>query len=129
MYKTYDEMRRIAVKYYNDMNFCTVIALSVCCNVGIGKAYHTMKRLGRKDRQGAKYGTIQKAVVELGYTCKTIDGLYNKQIKSLPNLLPSKGLFMVHVRGHVLAVRDGKILDWTEGRAHRILTAYEIVKA
>lgn len=129
MYQSYDEMRRIAIKYYNDMNFCTVIALAVCCNVGIGKAYHTMKRLGRKDKHGAKYGTIYKAVTELGFTHKPVDGLYNKQVKSVTKLLPSKGLFMVHIRGHVLAVRDGKVLDWSEGRSHRIIAVHEIVKA
>lgn len=129
MYESYDEMRRIAVKYYNDANFCTVIGLAVTCNVGIGKAYHAMKRAGRKHNQGAKFGMIYDAVKELGYKPVTIDGLYKKQVKSVTKLLPSTGSFLVHVRGHVLAVRDGKVLDWSEGRGHRIIAVFQIVKA
>lgn len=129
MYQSYDEMRRIAVKYYNDMNFCTVIALAVCCNVGIGKAYHTMKRAGRKDRKGARFGAIYEGVHALGYREKLVPNVYGVQVRSITKHLPSKGLFMVHVRGHVLAVRDGVILDWTDGKRHKVLTVSEIVKA
>ena len=128
MYQSYNEMRKIAEKYYNDYNYCTVIALSVCCNVGIGKAYHTMKRTGRVDRKGARFGMIYDGVKALGYKAVAIDNVYNKQVKSVTKLLPSVGHFMVHVKGHVLAVRDGKVLDWTEGRSHRIIAAYQIIK-
>jgi hypothetical protein len=129
MYQSYDEMRRIAIKYYNDNNFCTVIALAVCCNVGIGKAYHAMKRAGRKDRKGAVYHVTYSALHALGYREKVVHNIYGVQVRSITKHLPNKGMFMVHVKGHVLAVRDGVILDWTEGRRHKVLMVNEIVKA
>lgn len=128
MYQSYNEMRRIAEKYYNDFNYCTVIALAVCCNVGIGKAYHTMKRAGRKHKHGARFGMIYDGVKALGYKTEAVDNVYNKQVKSLSKLLPNKGHYMVHIRGHILAVRDGEVLDWSAGRSHRIIAAYKIYK-
>lgn len=126
---SYQELAKIGQKYYKDTNFCTVVALSVCCNQSFGKAYHTMKRLGRPDRKGATYGLIYKAVEFFGYKAEKVDGLYNKQVKSLSKLLPSTGFYMVHVRGHVLAYRNGKVEDWSEGRALRIIDVRKITKA
>ncbi len=123
---SYKELARIGAKYYHDNNFCTVVALAVTCQQSFGKAYHTMKRLGRKDGKGAILPVTHKAIEILGYKAEQIDGLYGKQVKSLPKLLPRNGMFMVHVKGHVLAVRNGEVVDWTEGRAHRIIRVYKI---
>ena len=123
---SYQELAKIGAKYYQDRNFCTVVALAVTCQQSFGKAYHTMKRLGRQDKHGAQYGLIYKAVEILGFKAEKIEGLYGKQVKSVTKLLPRTGLYMVHVRGHVLAVRNGEVVDWTEGRAHRIINCYKI---
>lgn len=123
---SYQELAKIGAKYYKDRNFCTVVALAVTCQQSFGKAYHTMKRLGRQDTKGAQYGLIYKAVDILGFKAEKVNGLYGKQVKSVTKLLPSTGLYMVHVRGHVLAVRNGEVIDWTEGRAHRIIRVYKI---
>lgn len=118
---TYAELAKIGQKYYQDRNFCSVIALAVCCNQSFGKVYHTMRRLGRETTKGVRRHTIYDALDTLGHTSEIIDGLYNKQVKSLHKYLPQKGVFMIHVRGHVLSYRDGKIEDWTDGRSFRIL--------
>jgi hypothetical protein len=121
---SYKELARIGAKYYHDNNFCTVVALAVTCGQAFGKAYHTMKRLGRQDGKGS--WAVLDGVKTLGYTAERVEGLYGKQVKSLNKLLPRTGMYMVFVRGHVLAVRNGEVVDWTEGRAHRIIRVYKI---
>jgi hypothetical protein len=34
----------------------------------------------------------------------------------------------VYFRGHVAAVRDGAIIDWTDNRAHRVRAVYRVIK-
>jgi len=123
---SYQELANIGRKYYKDRNFCTVVALAVTCQQAFGKCYHTMKRLGRKDGHGA-FGVLDGVKI-LGYNATRIDHelVYNRQVKTVTKLLPATGHYMVFVRGHVLAVRNGQVIDWTEGRAHRIMSVWKI---
>lgn len=49
-----------------------------------------------------------------------------KTIKTLPNYLPSRGIFLVETSAHVLCVRAGQIHDWTKNRRHRITEIHQI---
>ena len=49
-----------------------------------------------------------------------------KTIKTLPDYLPSRGIFLVETASHVLCVRAGQIHDWTKNRRHRIKAIYRI---
>ena len=47
---------------------------------------------------------------------------------SLERDLPDQGSYLISVRGHVLGYRDGKTLDWAEGRCKHIRTVWRIVR-
>ena len=49
-----------------------------------------------------------------------------KTIKTLPDYLPSRGIFLVETSSHVLCVRAGQIHDWTKNRRHRITKIHQI---
>ena len=123
---SYKELARIGAKYYQDRRFCSVIAIATACNQAFGKAYHTMKRQGRPHAKGAQLFEIMGALKELGFTATKVTGFDGKQVKSMPNLLPRTGAYMVFIRGHVLTIRNGEVCDWTEGRAHRVVNVYKI---
>jgi len=42
--------------------------------------------------------------------------------------LPKKGKFLCFTRDHVFAVVDGSVVDWTEGRRHRITYVTEVIE-
>ena len=123
---SYQELVRIGQKYYKDARFCSVIAIATACNQAFGKAYHTMKRQGRPHAKGAQMFEILGALKELGFNANRVSGFEGKQVKSMPSLLPKTGSYMVFIRGHVLTVKNGEVCDWTEGRAHRVVSVYKI---
>jgi hypothetical protein len=124
---SYEELAMIGRKYYSDSNFCSVVAISVACNVGFGKAYHTLRREGRQTKKGVIKPVIDRAIANLGFELVSVPDMYNKQAKSLTKVLPKEGCFLVHFRGHVAAIRDGVLVDWTEKRAHRTWAVYAII--
>jgi hypothetical protein len=52
-----------------------------------------------------------------GFTLKTVAKRY------------PRGTFYVHVRGHILALVDGEILDWTAGSSRKVLAVNEVSPA
>jgi len=52
-----------------------------------------------------------------------------KTIKSITPHLPSRGVFLIETRAHVLCVRGGEVHDWTDGRQHRITHVHRIIKS
>lgn len=124
----YTDLLKIGKTYYNDSSFCSVISIATACNQAYGKAYHTLKREGRRDNQGVLLPQIMNAIDKLGYKATLVDGFENKQVKSMPSLLGKTGSYMVFIRGHVLTIRDGEVCDWSDGRAHRVKRVYKIEK-
>lgn len=127
-YETYEKIKHVGLTYYKDRGFCAVVAVAVSCGVGYGKAYHTLRRLGRVHGQGTYRHQTLGALEELGRKVTPIKGLAGKQVRTLPRVL-GKGMFLVFVNRHVLCVRDGDVVDWTAGRAHRVREVWQIEEA
>jgi hypothetical protein len=132
--KYYDsglEVYEIGHKYYNDSNNCTVVTTAIAAGVTYGKAFNLLKSLGRKTGKGVPFALIDKHVFkELGFRLIMQGDTSTRwgTVSSITTKLPSKGTFIAYVSGHVLTVRDGKVMDWTEGRRHRIKKVYQVVK-
>lgn len=122
---TYEELRAIGKKYYNDAGFCAVIAVAIACKTSYGKAHAMLEREGRVNGQGTAKWMIDTVINKMGYKLSEVDGFYNKQVKSLTAHFKS-GVYVVYVRGHVLTIRNGIIEDWTAERAHRVIKVYKI---
>ena len=132
--KQYDDARKvyeIGHKYYNGTNNCTVVTTAIAANVPYGKAFNLLKSLGRKTGKGVPFALIDKHVFkELGYKLIEQGDLFTSwgTVSTITTKLPSKGTFIAYVSGHVLTIRDGVVMDWTEGRRHRIKRVYQVVK-
>ncbi len=113
---------------FNESRDCTVKAVAIACNVPYKVAHKAMSDNGRKPRQGAYPFQTHNAIKSLGFKVEMTHRFTAKTITTLARELPSRGVFIVHVRGHVLACRGGEVKDWTEGRRNRILSVYRVSK-
>jgi len=123
MTKLYQKITKESAKL-NEHNDCAVKAIAIVCNIKYKDAWNLAKKFGRRYRGRTNaLNTTYPAIKSKGFTCSFVENHKMnkaKTIKSLKPLLPSRGVFLVFVKGHVLAVRGGEIHDWTENRCHRI---------
>ena len=121
---------KIGHKYYNDTNNCAVVATAIAANVKYGKAFNLLKSLGRQTGSGTKSKMLAEALNQLGFKLVQQGDRMTRwgTVSTITRKLPSKGTFIAYVRGHVLTIRDGVVMDWTEGRRHRIIGIYQVVK-
>ena len=129
---TYSELAKIGNRYYGDTNFCSVLAIAVVADISYGKAFHAYKRAGRRKRQGTYIQMQNKIVKEFNLKMTPdFDKMAIYQGKTLNNVLNAcknwSGRYLVYVRGHVLAIRDGICEDWTaEGSRRKVTTIYKV---
>ena len=126
----------------NEKNDCSVKAVALVCGVSYDVAHATMAELGRKAGRGASTSSIEQAVLKLGKTLepvnpKNIIAQYPGVHKNLQNVTthhPARfnevwkngGTYLAYIRGHVLAIVDGVVHDWTVGKAKRIYRIREV---
>ena len=128
--KQYEDAMKIyniGVKYYKDTNNCSVVAVAVSTGVAYGAAFKALEKAGRARGKGATTGQIREALDYLGYTTRTVVE-YFKTVRTVTDYLPSTGNFIAYTQGHVLSIRNGRVIDWTEGRRHKVYTASEVIK-
>ena len=101
-------------------NDCTVKAIAIACDVAYRVAHRALANAGRPRRDGCYPRQQQAAIEALGFEIEYIH-FSAKTVKTLASdPVVAKGHYMAWVRGHVFAVKNGKVEDWTEGRKHRI---------
>lgn len=104
---------------------CSVRAVALTTNVPYETAHIALRVAGRRNRRGAFENQIIKATRSLGYTVdpKVIPKQSNGSLytaKTIGRVYPT-GNYLVYTRGHVFALVNGSVLDWTEGKKHRVL--------
>lgn len=114
-----------ASKKLGETNDCTVKAVAALANVPYEYAHMHMKAIGRRKGRGPTWKGFYKGLrnMNLWYERAYIPG---KTVRTLQKNLPSKGRYLIIVSGHVLAAVDGKVIDWTDNRLHRIRKVYKI---
>lgn len=133
MYDSFGEINR-AIKHEKEANCCTVVATAIACNVRFSKAKRVLASVsGRRKGRGVPFTlTHDKAFKALGKklkpcitwtACPTVTSL-EKWANRPEN---SDKVFLVYVRGHVLTIRKGKVIDWTQGRRHKVQAVYEVL--
>lgn len=127
----------------NETNDCTVRALAAASGESYLEAHRALAKHGRPHRKGpsakrvyahGRYHidcpALRKAALDLGCTWKVLEPT-EYQAKTMTTATRdrrlAKGRFICMVRGHVAAVVDGEVIDWTDGRRHRIKEVYELV--
>ena len=106
---------------------CAVRAIAVCCDAPYKEVHALAQEFGRKPRKGTEWPIIIKTINTLGYALVWVDTPC-RTVRTLERDLPDQGSYLISVRGHVLGYRDGKTLDWAEGRCKHIRTVWRIVR-
>lgn len=124
------KLRHVATKYYRENNCCTVIAVAVAARVGFGKAYHAMKREGRKDRRGAYFAQYKRALDKMGFDVVPIENTMGKTLATAKKRAPKQGTFLLHTSRHVTCIRDGEMVDWAadNNSRKRITAITQVIK-
>ena len=123
----WDEMAK-GSRAHGERNDCTVMALTAATGCTYDDCHAALAKAGRKMRRGCNWPTIGKrAAKSLGFLMEELDYRdYSAKtmITAERDRKLRKGNFVLRVRGHVAAMVDGKIVDWTAGRRHRINNIY-----
>lgn len=126
---------RDASAAHNETNDCTVRAITAATGLTYDQVHAAMKARGRKNRKGSSIATMQDACNDLGfqmrqlnsdeYSAKTIlTAQRDRKLKAINHA--GRGVIL-NVRGHVAGMVEGEILDWAEGRRHRIRSVFEVI--
>jgi len=117
-----------ASRAHNENNDCTVKALTAATGLTYDECHHALAKQGRKPRRGCNFHTMGKrAAKELGFLMEALDWRdYDAKtcISAERDRKLAKGRYVLQVRGHVAALVDGKVVDWSQGRRHRIRAVY-----
>ena len=106
--RTYEALSLVARKYYpKENNYCAVIAVAIAAEVSYGKARSYLFKEGRKDGKGTPPLWTYRALNKLGYALHGYTGNYPKTLLTAARILPKRGTFLIHTRGHISAVKDG----------------------
>lgn len=116
----------------NEKNDCAVIALSIVMRTTYKKAHEICTATGRRRGQGTHTRQTFNAIRAAGFSVEPVKRMVQKNgckytPKTVGNKL-KKGYYLCFCRGHVFAVVNGDVEDWTEGRQHRITQAYKVVR-
>ena len=118
-----------------DRNNCAVIATSIVARVPYNVAYNKYKEFGRKNGRGVYTPIIHNVINQLGCELTEITNKNGKPLKQkngynyTVNTIAERlkhGYYLVCVKDHCLAVVNGVVEDWTEGRRHRVESVYRV---
>ena len=123
----YDDLRR-ASKTMNENNDCGPKAIAAVCGIPYEESHELFKKAGRKHGGSSTLGMLKTVLVELGRKCVK-QSFEAKTVRTLERELPDFGRYLIFTDGHVLAALNGKIIDWTSGRLHRVQAVYEVFKS
>ena len=105
---------------------CAVIAVAIATGLPYKEVHKEFTKAGRKPRRRTK-NTITLAVLEsLGYKLKERTIKAKTVITAEREL--KRGVYLIRVRGHILACKAGEIHDWTKDRRHRIIEVNRVIK-
>lgn len=131
-------------RFAHEENDCTVRALANASGMPYKLAHKILAKAGRKERHGMLTDQYSPVYERLGFTLESIHGttrgaryLSHKTGRApqpgitLDNLLNRLGYgrYIIKIRGHVLAVVDGKVLDYGHNAAgSRVQAVYKLAK-
>ncbi len=127
-YKTYEDAKHVADTYYDDSGYCAVLAVALATDNSVGKAYHALREQGRQHAKGSHLHMILNATDALDHRMVALEGLVKCTVSTIARQLPPTGKFMCLIKGHIFCVRDGVVLDWSEGRRHHIKAVWQVIE-
>lgn len=126
-------------------NDCAVVAVSIACGVAYEYAHATMKLLGRVDDRATANYITRKALDHFGFDrvtvdmqeilnryplphCNVLKNVTTHHPRRFPGTFDSSKVYLFQTSGHILAMRDGIVHDWSVNNSLRVLGIEEIIK-
>lgn len=117
---------------HHETNDCTVRALTASTGLDYDVCHEQFRKQGRKNRKGCHFFVEgPKAAKALGFTMRKMERSEYRaktMITAERDSSIASGRYCVLVRGHVAALVDGKVIDWSQGRRHNIKAIYHVTK-
>lgn len=144
-YQTYTNLRKSG-NSVDETNDCSVIAVAAVCNKSYMAAHKALSDQGRKHRKGATLRQILDTVDNFGFFAQRVDSRYfldqcgtgsrgrvrknvtTKHPKRFPKVWKDGHTYLMSVRGHVLAIVNGEVVDWTATKSFRAQGIWRIIK-
>ena len=123
---TYNECEHVS-NSLNERNDCTVKALAITTSIGYSRAHKIMGIMGRRKGRGlyCKGGpldTVKRMSIAARLAGRIVDSPDYPQgytMSSIGVRYPH-GNYLIFTSGHVAALVNGTVQDWTKGRRHRV---------
>jgi hypothetical protein len=128
---TYRECQHIS-KSMNESKDCTVKGLAIATGIPYERAQEIMRYMGRRPNKGLKGGPNRRIIATMQTACKLAGRIVDSP--QFPERLTmntvgerySKGTYMVFTSGHVAALVNGQVQDWSEGRRNRVKFLFKV---
>ena len=116
---TYDSVHTVSQEM-GEHNDCAVRAVCLATRTPYPDVHRLFIDAGRRFRGKTKPGVSELVLSTLGV--HLIDERFTPStVNRCEYELQMSASYLIWVRGHILAMIDGKVQDWTKGRRHRPL--------
>ena len=128
----YQKMKR-ASDGMQETNDCAVIAIAIVAGLTYRDAHSLLEIVGRKPRSLTLSTQIEQALKLLNTETRDVTKQYRtlgaKTIRTLGRVMADrKGVYLAYTHDHIVAIKDGAIHDWLDGRLHRIVWVVKLKK-
>lgn len=122
-----NHVREIYAGYAGEKNDCAVRALSIAADIPYFQAHSLFRSYGRPDNRGTLNATIDALITENFNFYRVSYPTGDRPLLWQFAQLHAQGSYLVLVRGHAIALREGAVHDWREGPRRRVIRAYKII--
>lgn len=132
MTMTYDKTSLHALRH-NETADCTVRALSIAADISYDEAHQICEDLGRPHRRGFRMPVEQCfklagcVATKVDHTYRSSYGTHQMTVATVAKRFP-RGSYIARIRGHVLAIVDGQVQDWSVGRRFKLNGLWRVTK-
>ena len=128
---TYNQCKEIA-KSMDESKDCTVKALAITTGISYPEAHKVMRMMGRKPNRGLKGRPPRAIIATMQLACRLAGRIVGTP--QFPERLTmntvgerySEGTWLVFTRGHVVALVNGSVQDWSEGRRKQVKFLFRV---
>ncbi len=122
-----------AANALGEHNDCTVRALTAATGLEYAAVHAAMAQAGRKYRKGCVFSVVgRQAARALGFKVETLSRS-EYSAKTTRTIAKDRklrtGSYVVRVRGHVAALVDGQVIDWSPDNLRRVTAVFRVTKA
>jgi hypothetical protein len=126
----FDSVSKVIHNELDDSNACAVIAFSIVTGMSPEIMQKAFSLVGRKKGRGVRPTMIHEVLQGFSIPHEWLHGVRQPNGSHYtPKTIGRychKGKYIAFSRSHALAVVDGIVHDWTDGRKHRIIHLLKI---